>query len=54
MRAAFESAHSARFGFIDPGKAIEIEAVEVEAVGGGAAASTSPSRAERPSRGAEA
>jgi 5-oxoprolinase (ATP-hydrolysing) len=36
MRRAFESAHRARFGFIDPGKALTIEAVTVEAVGGGA------------------
>jgi 5-oxoprolinase (ATP-hydrolysing) len=36
MRALFESAHQQRFGFISPEKDIEIEAVEVEAVGGGA------------------
>ena len=36
MRALFEIAHQQRFGFISPEKDIEIEAVEVEAVGGGA------------------
>ncbi|WP_342361678.1 hydantoinase B/oxoprolinase family protein [Terrarubrum flagellatum] len=36
MKAAFESAHRARFGFIDETKSIVIEAVEVEGVGGGA------------------
>jgi len=34
MRRAFESAHKSRFGFIDRNKAIVIEAVSVEAVGG--------------------
>ncbi|HEX5931462.1 MAG TPA: hydantoinase B/oxoprolinase family protein [Methyloceanibacter sp.] len=37
MRALFEIAHEKRFGFISPEKDIEIEAVEVEAKGGGAA-----------------
>ena len=36
MRRAFESAHKSRFGFIDRDKAIAIEAVSVEAVGGAA------------------
>jgi 5-oxoprolinase (ATP-hydrolysing) len=36
MRRAFESAHKSRFGFIDRDKAIVIEAVSVEAVGGAA------------------
>jgi 5-oxoprolinase (ATP-hydrolysing) len=36
MRALFEIAHQKRFGFISPEKEIEIEAVEVEARGGGA------------------
>jgi len=36
MRARFEMAHQQRFGFISPEKDIEIEAVEVEGVGGGA------------------
>ena len=35
MRTAFEAAHQSRFGFTSPEKAIEIEAVDVEAVGGG-------------------
>ena len=36
MRRAFESAHKSRFGFIDRAKALVIEAVSVEAVGGAA------------------
>ncbi|MEI7804575.1 MAG: hydantoinase B/oxoprolinase family protein [Hyphomicrobiales bacterium] len=36
MKKAFEKAHKARFGFIDRAKQIVIEAVSVEAVGGGA------------------
>ncbi len=36
MRALFEISHQQRFGFISPEKDIEIEAVEVEGVGGGA------------------
>jgi 5-oxoprolinase (ATP-hydrolysing) len=36
MRAAFERAHKAQFGFIDRKKGLVIEAVSVEAVGGGA------------------
>ncbi len=36
MRAAFETEHSARFGFIYEGKSLVAEAVEVEGVGGGA------------------
>ncbi|HEX2446913.1 MAG TPA: hydantoinase B/oxoprolinase family protein [Methyloceanibacter sp.] len=35
MRALFEIAHQNRFGFISPEKEIEIEAIEVEARGGG-------------------
>jgi 5-oxoprolinase (ATP-hydrolysing) len=35
MRALFEIAHQKRYGFINPGKEIEIEAVEVTAEGGG-------------------
>ena len=35
MRALFEIAHQQRFGFISPEKEIEIEAIEVEAHGGG-------------------
>ena len=36
MKAAFEAAHKARFGFVDETKELVIEAVSVEAVGGGA------------------
>jgi 5-oxoprolinase (ATP-hydrolysing) len=36
MKAAFERAHKAQFGFIDRKKDLVIEAVSVEAVGGGA------------------
>ncbi|MEN5081299.1 hydantoinase B/oxoprolinase family protein [Bosea sp. TWI1241] len=36
MREAFQAAHKARFGFMDESKALVVEAVEVEAIGGGA------------------
>src|SRR5262245_32429690 len=36
LKRAFESAHKSRFGFIDRSKELVIEAVSVEAVGGGA------------------
>jgi 5-oxoprolinase (ATP-hydrolysing) len=36
MKAAFEKAHKARFGFIDRKKELVVEAVSLEAVGGGA------------------
>ena len=36
MKSAFERAHKAQFGFIDRAKALVIEAVSVEAIGGGA------------------
>jgi 5-oxoprolinase (ATP-hydrolysing) len=36
LKTAFEAAHKARFGFIDPAKELVVEAVSVEAVGGGA------------------
>ena len=36
MQEAFQGAHKARFGFMDETKALVVEAVEVEAVGGGA------------------
>ena len=36
MRRAFERAHKSRFGFVDRAKAIAIEAVSAEAVGGAA------------------
>jgi 5-oxoprolinase (ATP-hydrolysing) len=35
LKSDFEAAHKARFGFIDPAKALVVEAVSVEAVGGG-------------------
>ena len=36
VKSAFEAAHKARFGFIDEAKELVVEAVSVEAVGGGA------------------
>jgi 5-oxoprolinase (ATP-hydrolysing) len=36
MKVAFETAHKARFGFADESKGLVVEAVSVEAVGGGA------------------
>jgi len=36
MKSAFERAHKSRFGFIDRSKQLVVEAVSVEAVGGGA------------------
>ena len=36
MQTAFEAAHKARFGFIDESKTLVVEAVSVEAIGGGA------------------
>src|SRR5262249_36734775 len=36
MKSAFEAAHKARFGFIDESKEVVIEAISVEAIGGGA------------------
>src|SRR6185312_1367553 len=36
MQRAFEKAHKARFGFIDRAKQMVVEAVSVEAIGGGA------------------
>ena len=35
LKESFEAMHRQRFGFTSPGKPIEIEAVEVEALGGG-------------------
>jgi 5-oxoprolinase (ATP-hydrolysing) len=35
LKSAFEAMHRQRFGFTSPDKAIEIEAIEVEALGGG-------------------
>jgi 5-oxoprolinase (ATP-hydrolysing) len=36
MKASFEAAHRARFGFVDQTKNLVVEAISVEAVGGGA------------------
>jgi 5-oxoprolinase (ATP-hydrolysing) len=35
LKSAFEAMHRQRFGFVSPDKPIEIEAIEVEATGGG-------------------
>src|SRR5262249_50982611 len=45
MKSSFEAAHKARFGFIDPDKALVVEAVSVEAIGGGAKFSEPSGRA---------
>ncbi|HLA21289.1 MAG TPA: hydantoinase B/oxoprolinase family protein, partial [Pseudolabrys sp.] len=47
MKRAFETAHRARFGFIDRAKQIVVEAVSVEAVGGGAKFNEKTVRATR-------
>jgi 5-oxoprolinase (ATP-hydrolysing) len=47
MQAAFERAHKAQFGFIDRGKELVIEAISVEAVGGGATFSEKPRKTTR-------
>ena len=47
MKRAFEKAHRARFGFIDRTKEMVVEAVSVEAVGGGAKFSEKPARRSR-------
>ena len=47
MKSAFERAHKARFGFIDRGKDLVIEAVSVEAVGGGATFTEKPRKTTR-------
>jgi len=47
MKRAFEKAHKARFGFIDRTKQIVIEAVSVEAVGGGTKFSERAARRSR-------
>jgi 5-oxoprolinase (ATP-hydrolysing) len=36
LKSAFEAAHKARFGFIDEAKELVVEAVSIEAIGGGA------------------
>jgi 5-oxoprolinase (ATP-hydrolysing) len=47
MQRAFEKAHKARFGFIDRSKQMVVEAVSVEAVGGGAKFSERAAKATR-------
>ncbi len=47
MKAAFEKAHKTRFGFIDRSKQLMVEAVSVEAVGGGAKFVEKPGKATR-------
>jgi len=47
MKRAFEKAHKARFGFIDRAKQLVVEAVSVEAVGGGAKFSERAGSAKR-------
>jgi 5-oxoprolinase (ATP-hydrolysing) len=47
MKRTFEKAHKARFGFIDRSKQVVVEAVSVEAVGGGAKFSEKAVSAER-------
>jgi 5-oxoprolinase (ATP-hydrolysing) len=37
MKSAFETAHRSRFGFMDEDKALMVEAISVEAIGGGRA-----------------
>jgi 5-oxoprolinase (ATP-hydrolysing) len=44
MTLAFEAAHKARFGFIDRSKSLVVEAISVEAIGGG----SKPPRTEKP------
>jgi len=47
MKIAFERAHKAQFGFIDRSKDLVIEAVSVEAVGGGATFKEKPRKTKR-------
>jgi 5-oxoprolinase (ATP-hydrolysing) len=47
MKSGFERAHKAQFGFIDRSKDLVIEAVSVEAVGGGATFQERPRKAAR-------
>ncbi len=47
IKSGFERAHKARFGFIDRTKALVIEAVSVEAVGGGAKFRERPQKTKR-------
>jgi 5-oxoprolinase (ATP-hydrolysing) len=54
IKTAFERAHKARFGFIDRTKALVLEAVSVEAVGGGARFKEPTHRIKRAKRPAPA
>ena len=47
MKSAFERAHEAQFGFIDRKKSLVVEAVSVEAVGGGARFKEKPVKTKR-------
>ena len=47
MQSAFEAAHKARFGFMDRDKEIVVEAVSVEAIGGGAKFSERATKASK-------
>jgi len=47
MKAAFERAHKAQFGFVDRTKGLVIEAISVEAVGGGATFKEKPRKLTR-------
>jgi 5-oxoprolinase (ATP-hydrolysing) len=47
MKSAFERAHKAQFGFVDRTKSLVIEAVSVEAVGGGATFKEKPRKTRR-------
>ena len=47
IKGAFERAHKARFGFIDRTKSLVLEAVSVEAVGGGARFKERPQKTTR-------
>jgi len=50
MRRAFETAHEARFGFIDAAKQVVVEAVNVEATGGAARFTERARKAETAAR----
>ncbi|MCA0399854.1 MAG: hydantoinase B/oxoprolinase family protein [Proteobacteria bacterium] len=54
LRARFENAHRARFGFMDRDKQVVIEAIGVEAIGGGSGFTEAvyPLREEKPEAGA--
>ena len=47
MKTGFERAHKAQFGFIDRAKSLVVEAVSVEAVGGGATFREKPRQSKR-------